>query len=210
MAHSPLVALAQPQPWYVDRDWFLSAGQCLVAAVREFHGAQPLAQGIGKEDLRARVLPGAPALLLDALLASRNEIVAQGDTVHERGRAVTLREDEEQARAAIEGAFERAGLAVPPLAETLAQSGVTPAKARSLLAILLREKKLVRIGDDLVFHAAAIQQLRAMLAARKPARFTVGEFKEWTGVSRKYAIPLLEYLDRERVTRRDGDARVIV
>ena len=49
-----------------------------------------------------------------------------------------------------------------------------------------------------------------MLAARKPARFTVGDFKKWTGVSRKYAIPLLEYLDRERVTRRDGDERVIL
>jgi selenocysteine-specific elongation factor len=61
-----------------------------------------------------------------------------------------------------------------------------------------------------VFHQAAIRTLRAMLAARKPARFTVGDFKTWTGVSRKYAIPLLEYLDRERITRRDGDARVIL
>jgi selenocysteine-specific elongation factor len=68
----------------------------------------------------------------------------------------------------------------------------------------------VRIGEDLVFHHAAIQTLRAMLAGRKPARFTVGDFKNWTGVSRKYAIPLLEFLDRERITRRNGDSRVIL
>ena len=49
-----------------------------------------------------------------------------------------------------------------------------------------------------------------MLAAKKGARFSVAEFKDWTGVSRKYAIPLLEFLDRERITRRDGDSRVVV
>jgi selenocysteine-specific elongation factor len=163
---------------------------------------------------RGRTCAGARCLtlrrLLDALLASRPEVVSDGDIVRERGRAVTLQDDEQQARDAIEGAFERAGLAVPSLAETLARSGVPPAKARSLLAILLREKTLVRVGEDLVFHGKALQELRAMMAARRPARFGVPEFKEWTGISRKYAIPLLEYLDRERVTRRDGDARVIL
>ena len=62
----------------------------------------------------------------------------------------------------------------------------------------------MRIGDDLVFHHTALARLREMLAARRPARFGVGAFKEWTGISRKYAIPLLEYLDREHVTRREG------
>ena len=71
-------------------------------------------------------------------------------------------------------------------------------------------KKLVRVSEDLLFHHTAIAQLTAMLAARKGSRFAVGEFKEWTGVSRKYAIPLLEYLDRDRVTRREGDGRVVL
>jgi selenocysteine-specific elongation factor len=62
----------------------------------------------------------------------------------------------------------------------------------------------------MVFHRAAVEGLRELLAARKGERFSVGDFKEWTGVSRKYAIPLLELLDRERVTRRDGDARVVL
>jgi selenocysteine-specific elongation factor len=208
-ARAPLVALAQPQPWYVDRAWFEAARQRLAQTVREFHRANPLAPGMAKEDLRARELPGAPAFLLDELLAHGGPVV-QGSLVRMPEHNVALKDDEEQARAAIERAFEQGGLATPALAGVLAKSGVEPARARSLLAILLREKKLVRIGEDLVFHQAAIQELRAMLAARKPARFTVGDFKTWTGVSRKYAIPLLEYLDRERITRRDGDARLIL
>jgi selenocysteine-specific elongation factor len=208
-ARAPVVALAQPQPWYVDRAWFEAACEHLAETVREFHHTNPLAPGIAKEDLRARELPGAPAFLLDELLA-RGGPVVEGSLVRMPAHQVALKDDEQHARSAIERAFEHAGLATPALAETLEKSGVEPARARSLLAILLREKKLVRIGEDLVFHRSAIEALRAMLATRRPARFTVGDFKTWTGVSRKYAIPLLEYLDRERITRREGDARVIL
>ena len=91
-----------------------------------------------------------------------------------------------------------------------AASGVEPARSRSLLAILLREKRLVRIGEDLVLHRSALDGLRALLASKRATRFNVGQFKEWTGVSRKYAIPLLEYLDRERITRREGAERVVL
>lgn len=104
----------------------------------------------------------------------------------------------------------RAGLKVPFVAEVLAASGVEQARARSLLQILLRQKRLIRVTDDLVFHATAIQELRGRVMERKGRRFSVPEFKDWTGVSRKYAIPLLEYLDRERVTRREGDQRVVL
>jgi selenocysteine-specific elongation factor len=209
-AQAHLVALAQPQPWHVDRAWFDAARVRLAEAVREFHAANPLAPGIAKEDLRGRQLPGAPAFLLDALLAVSPEIAAAGDLLHLAGHAVALKEDEELARAALDRAFERAGLAAPGLSEALAKSGVEPARARSLLAILLREKELVRIGDDLVLHRSALEKLRALLAERRSTRFSVGQFKEWTGISRKYAIPLLEYLDRERVTRREGDERVVL
>src|SRR5207248_7757947 len=130
--------------------------------------------------------------------------------VRSRAHRVVLKEDEEQARAKIEGAFAAAGLAVPALAETLAKSGVETSRARALLQILLKEKKLVRVNEDLVFHHSAIENLRGLLAEKNGQRFGVPEFKEWTGVSRKYAIPLLEFLDREKVTRREGDQRVVL
>ena len=115
-----------------------------------------------------------------------------------------------EARAAIERAFEGAGLTVPAVPEVLAASGVEPSRARALLALLLQEKRLVRVSADLVFHQAAIAHLRQLLAARRGTRFNVAAFKEWTGVSRKYAIPLLEFLDRTRATRREGNERIIL
>ena len=209
-AQAPLLAIAQPQPWYVDRAWFQSSRERLVRAVKEFHRANPLLPGIAKQDLRSRELPGAPLFLLDALLASAKELVVEGETVRSRGHTVVLREDEEEARGSIERAFEQAGLAVPAMAEVLAKSGVEPKRARSLLEILLRERRLIRVNEELVFHSSALEELRRMLAPRRGTRFQVGAFKEWTGISRKYAIPLLEFLDREHVTRREGDQRLVL
>jgi selenocysteine-specific elongation factor len=196
--------------WHVDPAWHQATRDRLVRAVREFHAKSPLLPGVPKQDLRNRELPGAPPFLLDALLADTKELVAEGELVRSRSHKITLKEDEEQARAAIEHAFESAGLAVPSVGEVLAKSGVEPARARTLLAGLLREKRLARVSDDLVFHRAAIDQLRSLLAARRSQRFNVTAFKEWTGISRKYAIPLLEYLDREHVTRREGDERLVL
>jgi selenocysteine-specific elongation factor len=209
-ASAPLWHSKQPQAWLVDRAWLESAREKLPKAVREFHQRNPLLPGIAKQDLRGRELPDAPAFLFDALLAQAREIVVEGENVRLATHKLVLKKDEEQARAAIERAFEQAGLAVPALPEVLAKSGVEATRARSLLQILLREKRLIRVSDDLVFHRAAMEKLRQMLAVHKAARFSVGVFKDWTGISRKYAIPLLEYLDRERVTRRDGDERVVL
>jgi selenocysteine-specific elongation factor len=136
--------------------------------------------------------------------------VAEGESVRLAAHKVSLRQDEREATAKIESAFESAGLTVPSTNDVLAKSGVEAGRARTLLQILLRDKKLVRVSEDLVFHASAVQRLRELLAGYKGHRFGVPEFKDWTGISRKYAIPLLEFLDRERVTRRDGDVRVVL
>jgi selenocysteine-specific elongation factor len=193
--------------WYVDSAWFRATRDKITEAVRAFHRQNPLVAGIARQELRAREMP---AFILDALLAGAPEIVAEGESVRLRGHSVVLKEDEERARAAIEQTFEDAGLAAPPMAEALAKSGVEIKRARTLLEGLVRQKRLLRINQELVFHTSAIEGLRQILAARKSQSFGVGEFKEWTGISRKYAIPLLEYLDREHITRRNGDRRLIL
>lgn len=204
------VSLRQPQPWLVDRAWFDGVRSHMIETVREFHRAHPLLPGMAKQELRSRELAAAPPFLFDALIANTKELIADGETVRLRTHNVVLKQDEEQARAAIEQAFERAGLAVPAVAEVLGKSGVEAARAKSILQILIREKRLIRISEDLVFHQSAIVNLRHLLAGRKSTRFNVGSFKDWTGISRKYAIPLLEYLDREHVTRREGDERLVL
>jgi len=95
----------------------------------------------------------------------------------------------------------------------LATLSVEAKRSEKLLQLLLREKALHRVTSDLIFHREALAELRAKLATYKKAkgeRISVPAFKDLTGISRKYAIPLLEYLDRERVTRRQGDERVIL
>jgi len=112
----------------------------------------------------------------------------------------------------IEQAFGSAGLKVPALHEVIAGLKVDKARAQKIVTLLLRDKVLIKVSNELVFHRSALEQLRRELTAykAKSPRIDVASFKELTGVSRKYAIPLLEYLDRERVTRRIGDAREIL
>jgi selenocysteine-specific elongation factor len=193
-----------------------SLSRRLREAVEAFHRLNPLAEGISKEELRVRLRRHAgPALFRAGLeeLAATGELRVAGDVVKRAGREIALSADESRARDQIEQAFSRAGLAVPALKDVLAGAGVESKRAQKLLQILLREKVLVKITEDLVFHHSALARLRELLAGYKKAkgdRLPIAAFKELTCISRKYAIPLLEHLDRERVTRRVGDERVIL
>jgi selenocysteine-specific elongation factor len=196
--------------WLLDKTWFDGKVAAIESVLAEFHREKQLLPGMPREDLRGRVAPGSSSFVLDALLASARNVTSDGDLLRLSTHRVAFRDDETEATRRIEVAFEAAGLAVPSVAEVLEKAGVETARARTLLHILLRDKRLVRVGGDLIFHAAAMNRLRDLLATRKGTRFTVADFKTWTGISRKYAIPLLEFLDRERLTRREGDARVVL
>ena len=197
--------------WLIDNQRVAALKEQAIVTVRQFHKANTLLPGIPKQDLKSRLLPDAPAEAFQRVLdAAAPEVVQDADVVRLKTHRVVLKVDEEQARTAIERAFERAGLAAPAVAEVLKASGIEMVRSRSVLQILLREGKLVRVSEDLVLHAAACRQLRQEVASRAGQRFGVPEFKEWTGISRKYAIPLLEYLDREHVTSRDGDQRRVL
>src|SRR4029077_1705177 len=143
----------------------------------------------------------------------RTKVVSvSGDLVQRAGREIALSADEARAKDLIEKEFERAGLTVPSFAAVLEKLPVEPGRAQKILQILLREKVLVKVADDLVFHRSAVARLREVLAQYRKERgekLPIPAFKGLTGVTRKYAIPLLEYLDREHVTRRVGDDRVI-
>ena len=200
------VVLREPQPWVVDGSTLERETERLGAALAQFHREHPLLPAMPKESLRGSL----PAFLFEHLLAANAAAwVAEGEGVRLKTHKVVMQIDESAALEKIERLFADAGLAVPSTNEVLAQSGVDQNRAKTLLQTLLRERKLVRINLELVFHSTALGKLRELLAAKKGSRFSVAEFKDWTGVSRKYAIPLLEFLDRERVTRREGDARIV-
>lgn len=206
----PLAGVERAGKWLISEARNAELKRQLTAACRAFHRANSLLPGIPKQDLKSAVMADAPVEVFEHALAGTPELIQDGEVVRLQSHRVVLKQDEEQARSAIESSFERAGLAAPAVANVLKASGVEPARARSILQILLREGKLTRISDELVLDGAALVKLREQLAGRRGQRFNVPAFKEWTGVSRKYAIPLLEYLDREHLTRREGNERVLL
>jgi len=184
--------------------------------VAKFQKENPLLPGISREDLRAslgkRVRSETFRAALEEL-AAQKKLDAQGELVKRAGSEIALLPEEAKAKEQIEAAFASASLAVPSVKEVLAKLTVEAKRAEKLLQILVREKNLVRVSPELIFHRHALAQLKEQLSAYKKAkgdRISVPAFKELTGITRKYAIPLLEYLDRERVTRRVGEERVIL
>jgi selenocysteine-specific elongation factor len=168
---------------------------------------------MSKEELRDRVDLG-PEVFYRVLeqLTAENKIEIAGELARQTGRGVVMKDEEAEAKKIIEQAFAVAGLKVPSLKEVLASLKVDKIRAQKIVTLLLRDKVLIKISEELVFHQSALAEIRQRIIALKTTtpKIDVARFKEITGVTRKYAIPLLEYLDRERVTRRVGDERVIL
>ncbi|MGA6987240.1 MAG: selenocysteine-specific translation elongation factor [Terriglobales bacterium] len=192
---------------------FAEAKTDVLQALKKFHDANPLVAGMSKEELRDRVNLG-PEVFYSVLakLAEEKKLEIAAELVHLSGRGVLMKHEEAESKQIIEQAFASAGLKVPSLKEVLAGLKVDKVRAQKIVTLLLRDKVLIKISEDLVFHQSALMDLRHKLATLKNSapKIDVARFKDMTGVSRKYAIPLLEYLDRERVTRRVGDERMIL
>jgi selenocysteine-specific elongation factor len=197
----------------IDNSAVQSLKSRILAAAEVFHKKNPLQGGVNKEELRAQVgaSPDVFEMVAGSLLKERRIEVA-GDLFRLPGHGVVMKDEEAESKKTIEDAFASAGLKVPALREVLAGLKVDLSRAQKIVTLLLRDRVLLKVSDELVFHRNALEQLRRQLAAHKikSASIDVAAFKELTGVSRKYAIPLLEYLDRERVTRRVGDSREIL
>jgi selenocysteine-specific elongation factor len=188
----------------------------LLRHVEEHHRANPLVAGLPREEARERLFARASPAVFDHVI---DALVREGRVVATERLAlvthrVSLSGDEARARTTIERVMRDAALK-PPDEAALAASVQAPSDVVDrVLKLLVREKVLVRV-EGLLFHADALRQLKTEIASLKQtagaaARVDVASFKEKYGVTRKFAIPLLEYLDRERVTRRVGETRVIL
>jgi selenocysteine-specific elongation factor len=198
-----------------DAGLFTQAASRTVDAVRRFHTAEPLLPGIAREDLKARIFAGASPgffrAVLDHLAATKTIAIDQ-DVVRSYGRSVTLEGADEQAREQLLARFRELGLQASPPDDIIASLNIDRTTGRKIIQLLLKEQLLTKVNETLIVDRAALQKLVDDVRARKSIspKMGVGEFKELTGLSRKYAVPLLEYLDSQRVTRRVGDERVIL
>ena len=194
---------------------FEECRQALQQAIEQFHAANPLLPGIPKQDLRGRARRPRTELFEAALadLIKAGVVSISGGLVQRAGRAIALSPEEARAKELIVKEFEQAGLTVPSVSAVLGKVQIEATRAQKILQILIREGTLVKVAEDFVYHRATVAQLRELIARYRKERgdrITVMTFKDVAGVSRKYAIPLLEFLDREHVTRRVGDERVIL
>jgi selenocysteine-specific elongation factor len=208
VAEQPLVA--------VSPEVVASCAERLLKEVERFHRANPLAEAISKEDLRTRCASALRADIFRTALEdaiSAGKLALAGDLVKRAGRSISLLPGEARAKEQIEREFARGGLAAPAVESVLTTLPVEMGQAQKLFQLLLRERVLLKISSDVVLHRETLDHLRKLLAEYKRTRgerLAVADLKELAGISRKYAIPLLEYLDRTGVTRRVGDYRVIL
>jgi selenocysteine-specific elongation factor len=182
------------------------------------HRRQPDDVGPPRESVREQVAPrAAPALFAAVIdrLARAGRVVA-GDRLRLATHQPTRSDDENRAAAALEAQLRAGGLTPPDLATIAAGLGVAVRDLERLAQQLGRARRLIRL-DDLWFHPDPLATLRAAIGEMKtkggsgaPASLDIATFKTRFGVSRKFAIPLLEWLDRERVTRRVGDKRLVI
>jgi selenocysteine-specific elongation factor len=188
----------------------------LLAMVTQSHNDNPMSDGLAREEARgkafARVSPAIFEHVVDDL-KSRGALVG-ADRLALPTHKATVAGADDRVRAAIVDAYRAGGLKPPDAATVESTAKASKVIVEKVIALLLREKVLVKL-DTLVFHAESLQKLKEEVRALKGsapggATVDVAAFKDRYGISRKFAIPLLEYLDRERVTRRTGDVRLVL
>ena len=199
----------------VDAAALAQVSDRLVDIVTTFHASHPLSEGLPREEARERLFRhGAPAVF-EAVL---EQLVGDGrlrarDHLALTSHQVTLSPEETRAREAVQALLRDAGLRPPTPAAICEQLGCDTAVLDRVLKLLVRQRCVVRVGA-LVFDSVALDTLKQDVSSLKTSvgaeTIDVGTFKNRYGISRKFAIPLLEYLDRERVTRRVGQQRIVL
>jgi selenocysteine-specific elongation factor len=186
-----------------------------LAQVTVFHKQNQLQKGISKEELRKRLYDNLPLEVFRYCLeglVEQQKISFLGDAVSLYGREVRLTAEGEQLREKIEAFYRDAGYQPPAVSELQTAINANPEEMRRIFFWMIKEKILVRLSDDLTYHRKIIEAIKEQIKAKFPpgTKFGVAEFKELFGITRKHAIPLLEYLDREKFTRRVGNDRILL
>ncbi|MFN0149897.1 MAG: selenocysteine-specific translation elongation factor [bacterium] len=185
----------------------------IVEVLGEFHRASPLRYGIAKEELKARACPGAPGEIAEeALRALRDAslVILLREKVRLASLGEALTTTQSAAAERVESILLRERFAPPALAAIDKEAGFSKEDSRDILDTLVDIGRIVKVTPELAFHRTLIDEAGAEVAAIVAARgeLAVADLKEQLGVSRKYAVPLLEHFDRLGLTRRQGDGRV--
>jgi selenocysteine-specific elongation factor len=205
--------VAVDREWYLHRDANDRLRSQTLGLLEAFHAANPLRAGISREELRSRA-GNAQDRVFDRLLT---DLEAEGlarsekDQVRLGSHAIRLSAEQQRVVSGLDADFLRAGAAPPSPEEALGKLGVKGTERHELFQVLVADRRLVRVKESLYFHADALGAIQDKLIAclREKKEIAPADVKDLLGVSRKYAIPLMEYFDAQRITVRQGERRVL-
>jgi selenocysteine-specific elongation factor len=204
---------AVDREWYVHREASDRLRSQTLALLEDFHSQNPLRGGISREELRSRAGHAQEKVFgqLLAVLESEDVVRSERDQVRLTSHAIRLTPEQQRVVEGLESMFRAAGAAPPGPEEALGRLGVQGTEKHELFQLLVADRRLLRVKESLFFHAAALGEIQEKVVAHLKEKKEIGpaDVKDLLGVSRKYAIPLMEYLDSLRVTVRQGERRVL-
>ncbi len=207
------VVTAVDREWYVHRDASQRLRAQTLALLEAFHSQNPLRGGISREELRSRAGHAQEKVFTQLLgaLEAEGRVRSERDQVRLSSHEIRLSPEQQRVVDALDADYRQAGAAPPSPEEALGRVGVKGTEKHQLFQLLVADRRLLRVKESLYFHAAALQDIQDKLVAhlREKKDIGPGDVKGLLGVSRKYAIPLMEYFDTQRVTVRQGERRVL-
>jgi selenocysteine-specific elongation factor len=176
----------------------------IVKRLEDFHRKNPLKHGMPKEELRAQLR--IPHRTFNGLIASLKEVMGEKDLIRLKAFRASLSEED---KTKVLDVLEKAGFQPPTKAELSAALKMDEKLVEDILKLMHREGSAVRINDTLYLSSRVYERMMGLLKGffGEKAEMTVSEFRDLLGTTRKYALPLLEYMDSNRITLRVGDVR---
>ncbi len=214
-------AVLEAESFFIARTPFENLKAKTLIAIENFHRKEPLAKGMLQATLREKIFAHFPAEIFKAVLSNlerENKIATEKEAVRLAAHNLDLSSEEKLLREKLQKIYRTAKLEVPKLEDALTEAIENTKSdknhARKIFQLLLNSGELVKITDEFFFPKTEIEHLILKIqesAAKTSDRLIdVAKFKDIAKVSRKYAIPLLEYFDREKITKRAGDKRLIL
>jgi len=198
----------------ISANFFHQFEELLIKNISAYHKKYSLKEGISREELKASSGNKISSKLFNMAINSLNKngvIVSDKDNVHLTGYQVEFSEELDSLRRDIAGVYNDAGLTPSSLTEVMNKFKNQKTKAQSIIKLMLKEGDLIQINEELCFARETLEKLRNNYKAQliKDGKATPANFKDLTGLSRKYIIPLMEYFDMSRLTVRVGDHRIL-
>ncbi len=214
LASGAVVQVVREPKRYLSRQAFASLCSLLLAEMNSYFASNPLKEGIGKEELKTRLPARSDQRFFTPCLAALEKdgkVMAEREQVKLVGRKAGAETAQADIHRLIELELEMGGSEPPFLKDICSTLRITEKLVVEHLSLLVREGLAVKVKSDVFYRPEPLARIEEKLIAhlREKGEVTPTEFREMTGLSRKFMIPLLEYFDAQKLTLRVGDRRLL-